>query len=62
MKRKKLPDGWSVSRGVPISHGEYWFHDEGNPKARFSLDADLVGERGRFLKPNTKVTATVFDD
>jgi len=44
------------------SRGDYWFHEEGNPKARFSLGADLFGEQGKFLKPNTKVTATIFDD
>jgi len=44
------------------TRGEYWFHEEGNPKARFSVNAELLGERGKFLKPNTKVTATVFDD
>ena len=44
------------------SRGEYWFHEEGNPKARFSLSADLLGDRGKFLKPNTKVTATIFDE
>ncbi len=44
------------------SKGQYWFHEEGNPKNRFSLDADLLGEQGKFLKPNTKVTTMVFDD
>lgn len=44
------------------SRGEYWFNEEGNPKNRFSLGAELVGERGKFLKPNTKVTTTLFND
>ncbi len=43
------------------SKGQYWFHEEGNPKARFSLDADVAGEQGRFLKPNTKVVTMVFN-
>ncbi len=42
------------------SKGQYWFHEEGNPKARFSLEADVMGDQGRFLKPNTKVTTMVF--
>ena len=44
------------------SRGEYWFTEEGNPKNRFSLSAEIMGERGKFLKPNTKVTTTLFDD
>lgn len=44
------------------SRGEYWFHEEGDPKARFSLGADLLGDQGKFLKPNTKVIATFFDE
>ncbi len=44
------------------SKGEYWFHEEGNPRNRFALDAELLGDQGRFLKPNTKVMTMVFDD
>ncbi len=42
------------------SKGEYWFHEEGNPKNRFSLDGEVMGAQGRFLKPNIKVTTIVF--
>lgn len=42
--------------------GEYWFHAEGDPKARFSLSAEIVGDQGQFLKPNTKVETMVFED
>lgn len=42
--------------------GEYWFHAEGNPKDRFSLNAELVGDQGQFLKPNLKVQTMVFND
>lgn len=42
--------------------GEYWFHEEGNPKNRFSINSDIIGDRGKFLKPNTKVSTVVFDD
>jgi len=44
------------------SKGQYWFHEEGNPKNRFVLDADLLGEQGKFLKPETKVVTMVFND
>lgn len=43
------------------SKGQYWFHADGNPKERFSLEVDVVGDQGKFLKPNTKVTTLVFD-
>jgi len=41
---------------------EYWFTEEGNPKNRFSLQGDVLGESAQFLKPNTKVNTLVFDD
>jgi elongation factor P len=44
------------------SKGQYWFHEEGNPKNRFPLGVDIVGEQGKFLKPNTKVQTMVFED
>jgi elongation factor P len=47
---------------IYASRGEYWFHEEGNPKARFSLAADVVGDQGQFLKPNTKVSTWIFNE
>jgi elongation factor P len=47
---------------IYAAKGEYWFHEEGNPKARFSLSSDLVGDQGQFLKPNTKVQTWVFNE
>ncbi len=44
------------------SKGEYWFHEEGNPKNRFSLSGDIVGDQGKFLKANTKVSTMVFEE
>ena len=44
------------------SKGQYWFHEEGNPKNRFFLEADFLGEQGKFLKPDTKVATMVFND
>lgn len=41
---------------------EYWFHEDGNPKARFSLKDDILGEQGQFLKPETKVATMVFEE
>ncbi len=49
-----------IANFIYESRGEYWFHEDGNPKARFALDGDVMGEQGRFLKPNTKVTTMNF--
>ncbi|MFH1246464.1 MAG: elongation factor P [Candidatus Liptonbacteria bacterium] len=42
--------------------GEYWFHEEGNPKNRFSLTKEQIGAQDRFLKPNTVITTLVFNE
>jgi elongation factor P len=47
---------------IYVSKGEYWFHEEGNPKNRFSLPAELLGDRGQFLKPNMKLTTWLFNE
>jgi len=44
------------------SKGQYWFHEEGNTKARFALETDVVGDQGQFLKPNTRVSTMTFED
>jgi elongation factor P len=46
---------------IYANRGEYWFHEEGNAKNRFSLPDDAVGEQGQFLKPNTKVLMFTFN-
>lgn len=41
---------------------EYWFHEQGNPKNRFSLPVETIGPAAPFLKPHTTVTTFVFDE
>lgn len=41
---------------------QYWFTEENNPKNRFSIAADVIGESRQFLKPNIKVTLLVFGE
>jgi len=43
------------------NRGEYWFSDPGNPRDRFMLDAELLDEQVKFLKPNENVTALVWE-
>ena len=40
--------------------GEYWFCDPTDPKNRFKLDAELLGNKSKFLKENDNVTALVW--
>ena len=44
------------------NRGEYWFCDIDNPKNRFKLEENLMGEAGKFLKANGDVTALIWDN
>jgi elongation factor P len=44
------------------SKGQYWFHEENNSKDRFALEIDVVGDQGKFLKPDTRVQTMVFKE
>ncbi len=48
-------------RSLPVGGQEFWFHETGNPKNRFLLSKDVLGEWGQFLKPNIEVETVVFD-
>lgn len=42
--------------------GEYWFCDPENPKDRFQIDGNIIGENTiKFLKENEIVTALIWD-
>ena len=43
------------------SKGEYWFHEEGNPRNRFTLKEEVLGEQAQFLKQNTSVATVLFN-
>ncbi|MBI4085144.1 MAG: elongation factor P [Candidatus Liptonbacteria bacterium] len=43
------------------NRGEFWFHEEGNPKNRFSLPAEVLGEAANFLKSNTVINSVSFN-
>ncbi len=40
--------------------GEFWFVELNNPKNRFILKSDILGEAEKFLKPNLEITALRF--
>ena len=46
---------------IYASRGEAWFHEIGNPKARFSLAEEVIGVGLQFLKPNTIVGMVMFN-
>lgn len=40
---------------------EFWFHEKDNPKNRFSLSAEQLGDSRVFLKPQTTVTVYLLE-
>ncbi|MCX7589356.1 MAG: elongation factor P [Patescibacteria group bacterium] len=42
--------------------GEYWFYKKDNPKERFALKEDILGNAALFLKPNIEIQALSFND
>lgn len=44
------------------NRGEYWFCDPNNPKDRYQISEDIIGESKKFLKANENVTAVVWDN
>src|SRR3989344_979903 len=42
--------------------GEYWFHKKNDKSARFTLKEEILEDSGKFLKPNTEITAHKFND
>lgn len=42
--------------------GEFWFCDPSNPKDRFQIKEEIIGQSGQFLKENVVVTAVVWED
>lgn len=41
--------------------GQWWFHEIKDKSKRFSVEEDVVGEAGHYLKPNTEVEMLSFD-
>jgi len=42
--------------------GEYWFCDMDDASNRFKIDEKVIGDSGKYLKADGKVTAMVWDD
>lgn len=44
------------------NRGEYWFCEENDPSKRFKLTNEMLGDKVKFLKPNSLIEAMVFDE
>ena len=42
------------------NRGEYWFCDQTDPKNRFKIDENIIGNATKFLKSNELVTAIIW--
>ena len=40
---------------------EFWFVYEKDPSKRFQLSSEIIGDTGKFLKPNTIIDAIAFE-
>ncbi len=47
---------------IYASRGDYWFHEAGNPKNRFSLKEEIIGNNKNYLKPNMEIKVFKFED
>jgi len=41
---------------------EYWFNEKGNPKNRFVLSGEVIGDQAKFLKAQIEITAIVWNE
>ncbi len=44
------------------NRGEFWFCDPTNPSDRFQISEAILGNRGKFIKPNTIIKVLKFGD
>ena len=41
--------------------GEFWFCDPKDPSKRYEISSDIIGDSGKYLKPNTLVDTKIFE-
>jgi elongation factor P len=60
-----LQDAFITKREVKFlyeNRGEFWFCEPNNPKERFNLPADVVGDLGKYVTENSLVDAIEYDE
>ena len=43
------------------SKGEFWFCEPNDPSKRFQINEDVIGDKAKFLKPNTIIDTKIFE-
>ncbi len=61
-KAEEADMGTKEVKYLYMNKGEYWFCAANDPKDRFQLSNDQVGVSIKFIKPNTIIDATTFND
>jgi elongation factor P len=51
-----------VAKYLYTNRGESWFVDPENPRNRFQIDADILGNSLRYIRTNDQVDTLVFED
>lgn len=52
---------YSTKSRLPAGRqGEYWFAEPNDPSKRFQLSAELLGDKIKFVKPNTLIDLIIF--
>lgn len=62
LDKREIKYLYTKSGRPPADRQEYFFCEPDNPRERFSLSGDVIGEEARFMKENSIVEALVFDD
>lgn len=60
-----LQDAFITKREVKYlysNRGEFWFSEPNNPKERFNLPADVIGDMAKYVTENSLVEAIEYDD
>ena len=60
-----LEDAYMEKKAIKYlytNRGESWFCEVNNPKERFSLPEDVVGNMAKFIIDNSQVDALLFED
>lgn len=47
---------------IYANRGEYWFCDPADPKNRFKIEENILGDAVKYLKPNENVTSVIWDN
>ncbi len=60
-----LQDAFITKREVKYlyaNRGEFWFCEPNNPKERFNLPTDVIGDMAKYVTENSLVEAIEYDD